>query len=135
MKTAGTTWLEEIAVLSASGEEGFQFALELYAQALDRFEELTDPYPDVLDINREQLPQVEQLQELGKEGMSSALSHNPDEKDFNPHFRQLMHCAYKIAAEQRQEFFKLMQLYRKPIEKKVTENLFEKHIRPIFLIS
>lgn len=135
VKTAGTTWLEEITVVAESGEDGFEFALEIYAEALSRFDELTSPYPDVLDINRAKLPEVTELKKVGREKMAKALRHNSEEKGFNPHFRQLMHCAYKIAAEKEQSFFTLLKKYRKPIEEAVTYNLYEKHLRLIFLLG
>ncbi|MDN3669531.1 tagaturonate epimerase family protein [Echinicola jeungdonensis] len=132
VKTAGTTWLEEITVLAESSKEGFDFALKVYEKALDRYDELTSPYPDVLDIDKKALPSLENLKNDGKEKMAQALRHEPRGNRMNPHLRQLMHCAYKIAAEERGEFYNLMTLHRRAIEEKVMENLLEKHIKPIF---
>ncbi|MBZ9730079.1 tagaturonate epimerase family protein [Salegentibacter sp. JZCK2] len=132
VKTAGTTWLEEINVIAESGEDGFEFALSIYEEALKRFDELTSPYPDVLDIDKSKLPNVTDLKKAGREKMAKALRHDQQEKDFNPHFRQLMHCAYKLAAEKEQTFFKLLEKYRKPIEEAVTHNLYQKHLKQIF---
>ncbi|MBZ9630049.1 tagaturonate epimerase family protein [Salegentibacter sp. LM13S] len=134
VKTAGTTWLEEINVIAESGDDGFEFAAFIYKEALDRFEELTSPYPDVLDIDKSKLPEVSELKKAGRERMGRTLRHNPEEQDFNPHFRQLMHCAYKLAGENELEFFRLLDKYRKKIEKRVTENIFDKHLRKIYLI-
>lgn len=133
VKTAGTTWLEEITVLAESGESGFDFAVEVYKMALDRFEELTSPYPDVLDIDRSKLPEVNAVRKEGGTEMAKALRHDPAEEKYNPHFRQLMHCAYKIAAEKADEFYPLLDEHRGRIEENVEKNLFEKHIKPLFL--
>lgn len=133
VKTAGTTWLEEINVIAESGEDGFEFALSIYKESLTRFDELTSPYPDVLDIDKSKLPAVSELQTAGREKMAKMLRHNQKEKAFNPHFRQLMHCAYKLAAEKEQTFFKLLEKYRKPTEEAVTHNLYEKHLKKVFL--
>ncbi|MDX1639487.1 MAG: tagaturonate epimerase family protein, partial [Balneolaceae bacterium] len=44
LKTAGTTWLEELIGLALSGEQGLSIVRNIYRQALDRYEELTGPY-------------------------------------------------------------------------------------------
>jgi hypothetical protein len=41
VKTAGTTWLEEISGLAESGSEGLIIAKEIYLQSFERFAELT----------------------------------------------------------------------------------------------
>jgi hypothetical protein len=132
VKTAGTTWLEEINVIAESGEDGFEFALSIYEEALNRFDELTSPYPDVLDIDKSKLPEVSELKKAGREKMAKALRHSQQETGFNPHFRQLMHCAYKLAAENKETFFKFLEKYRKPTEEAVTHNLYEKHLKRVF---
>src|SRR4051812_49082558 len=50
IKTAGTTWLEELIGLALAGGEGLAIAREVYAQALARFDELCGPYATVIDI-------------------------------------------------------------------------------------
>src|SRR4030095_11730350 len=56
LKTAGTTWLEELIGLAEAGDEGLDFAKEMYASALDHVEELCAPYAAVIDIDRAKLP-------------------------------------------------------------------------------
>ena len=56
LKTAGTTWLEELIGLAAAGGEGLAIAKEVYATALGRMDELCGPYATVIDIDREKLP-------------------------------------------------------------------------------
>ncbi len=133
VKTAGTTWLEEITTIAESGETGFDFALFIYQQALERFQELTSPYPDVLEINTKKLPLVEELKKKGSKEMAKALRHDKSCKNFNPHLRQLIHCAYKIAAENNKTFSFLLDKHRVEIEKNVTFNLYEKHLKPLFI--
>ena len=43
VKTAGTTWLEEVIGLAEAGGEGLAIAKEIYAEALAHFDELTGP--------------------------------------------------------------------------------------------
>ncbi|MGZ5496744.1 MAG: tagaturonate epimerase family protein, partial [Candidatus Aminicenantales bacterium] len=62
-----------------------------------------------------------------------ALQHDPICPRFNPYFRQLVHIAFRIAAEMGDRFTDLLETYREPIETQVTENLFDRHIAPLFL--
>ena len=131
LKTAGTTWLEELIGLAESEGEGFNFSKELYRDALERYDELTRDYKSVLSIDRSQLPAPEEFSS-GKQ-YAAVLRHEPNSPEFNPHFRQLLHCAYKIAAEKGDRFFPLLDRYRERIEDNVTDNLFRKHLAPLFL--
>lgn len=130
LKTSGTTWLEELIGLAESEGEGFSFSQDLYSEALERYEELTQDYLSVLSIDKKKLP-VPGSFHTGKE-FAAALRHEPGSQDYNPHFRQLLHCAYKIAAEKGEHFFLLLEKYRERIEDNVTDNLFRKHLEPLF---
>src|SRR5271154_5205086 len=56
LKTAGTTWLEEIIGLAEAGGDGLALAKEIYAEAFDHSAELCAPYATVIDINPGKLP-------------------------------------------------------------------------------
>ena len=56
VKTAGTTWLEEVIGLAEAGGDGLSLAREIYAGAYGRFDELTGPYATVIDVKKERLP-------------------------------------------------------------------------------
>ena len=56
LKTAGTTWLEELIGLAEAGGSGLALAKEIYAEALDHVEELCAPYATVIDIDSQRLP-------------------------------------------------------------------------------
>lgn len=129
LKTAGTTWLEELIGLAESKGEAFEFAKLVYKEALERYDELTKDYTSVLSINKEELPAVESFKS-GKE-YADALRHKPDSDTYDPNFRQLLHCAYRIAAE-KEEFETLLMKHRERIEENVTYNLYERHLKNIF---
>ena len=133
LKTAGTTWLEEIIGLAESEGEGFRFAARVYEKALDRYDELTEPYKNVLKIDKKELPSPEEVRKAKGEKFAKALTHDESSEAYNPHLRQLMHCAYKIAAESPEEFQKLLRDHRQQIESNVTFNLFERHLKPLFI--
>ena len=61
LKTAGTTWLEELIGLALAGEEGLQIARDIYRQALGRYDELCAPYATVIDIDPTRLPSAEKV--------------------------------------------------------------------------
>lgn len=129
LKTAGTTWLEEIIGLAESEGEGFLFSKNIYSEALDRYDELTENYKTVLSIDKNLLPGTDFFNS-GKE-FATALRHDQESESYNPHFRQLMHCAYKIAAE-KENFQSLLNQFRSKIEENVKFNLYQRHLKKIF---
>ena len=62
-----------------------------------------------------------------------ALRHDPSCPVYNPHLRQLLHVGYKIAAEMGPRFLHALESGRDTIAQQVTTNLFDRHIRPLFL--
>lgn len=133
LKTAGTTWLEEVIGLAASGGEGLAFAKEIYAEAVRRFDELAKPYATVIHIDRNALPDPASVSGWTSAEYVEALTHDQTCPRFNPQFRQLIHIAFKVAAEKGSRFRELLQVHRATVEENVTRNLFERHIVPLFL--
>ena len=135
LKTAGTTWLEELIGLAAAGGEGLAVAQEVYAAAFARIDELCKPYETVIRIDRSRLPDPTTVRSWGSEEFTSALRHNQKDPRYNLHFRQLLHVGYKVAAEMGDRYLQMLVKYRDSIGRNVTENLFERHITPLFLGS
>lgn len=133
LKTAGTTWLEELVGLSLAGSEGEVIVKEIFRRALERREELTAEYTTVTDISPARLPEPKEVVSWSGETLANTLRHNPGHPRFNPDARQLLHCAYKVAAELGSEFTGAVEKYKDVIAPKVKENLFERHIKPLFL--
>src|SRR4051812_45539796 len=61
IKTAGTTWLEELIGLAEAGGSGLVIAKQTYASALDHLEELCAPYAAVIDIDPTKLPAASEV--------------------------------------------------------------------------
>ena len=133
LKTAGTTWLEEIAAIAGSGEEGRALAAGIYADALVRYEEVTAPYATVLHIDRAQLPSAEEVASWDGGRLSRAIVHEQSSSDFNPHVRQLFHVAFKLAAEAGSKFTDLLKQHDEVVGNAVTGNLWDRHLKPLFL--
>jgi len=132
VKTAGTTWLEEVIGLAISGEEGLAAAKEIYAKAIARKEELCAPYADVIDINDSQLPSVEEVESWSGEKYGNTLRHIPGHPDYNPNFRQLIHVGYKVAAEMGEKYTGLLVKYAEVVGSCVEENIYDRHLKRLF---
>ena len=132
IKTAGTTWLEELIGLAMAGGEGLEIAKEVYSAALARIDELCGPYATVIDIDKKKLPEPKKVTGWDGEQFASALRHNQSCRDYNPNIRQLVHVAYKLAAEMGTRYLNALQKYEDIVAQNVTENLYERHIKPIF---
>jgi hypothetical protein len=133
LKTAGTTWLEEIIGLAESGGAGLELAKEIYSEALAHIDELCGPYATVIDINRTELPSTDEVRHWSSEQYMSALRHVPGAQAYNRSFRQLLHVGFKIAAKMGRRYLDLLESNESVIAKNVTENLYERHIAPVFL--
>ncbi|MHC4620030.1 MAG: tagaturonate epimerase family protein, partial [Planctomycetota bacterium] len=99
LKTAGTTWLEELIGLALAGGDGLSIAKKVYANALGRFDELCAPYATVIDIDTGKLPSPETVEKWSGEQYAESLRHDQSRASYNPNFRQLLHVGYKVAAE------------------------------------
>ncbi len=132
IKTAGTTWLEELIGLAAGGGEGLAFAKYLFAESLRRYDDLVKPYLAVVDIALERLPSPEAVNRWTGDEFAEAIRHDKTSPRFNSDLRQLLHVGYKIAAEHRSQFDQLLDENRAAVEHNVTENLYRRHILPLF---
>lgn len=133
LKTAGTTWLEEIIGLALAGGEGLVIAKDVYKQALEHFDELCGPYATVIDIDKSKLPTPDQVTKWDSEKYANTLRHDQKCKDYNLNFRQLIHVGYKIAAKMGSRYINALEKYEDTIAKTVTENIFDRHIKRVFL--
>ena len=52
---------------------------------------------------------------------------------YNPSFRQLLHVGFKVAAKMGDRYLKALEANEDVVARNVTTNLFERHIRPVFL--
>jgi hypothetical protein len=133
LKTAGTTWLEEVIGLAEAGGQGLELAKEIYAQALEQGEALCAPYAMVTDIDRKKLPSAETVKGWSSAQFVSAVRHDPRNKAYNPHLRQLLHVSYKIAARMGNRYLDALEAAEDSVARNVTENLYARHLKPLFL--
>jgi hypothetical protein len=133
LKTAGTTWLEEIIGLAEAGGEALSLAKEVYAQAYTHRAELCEPYATVIDIDPAKLPAPTVVAGWTSDQYTSALRHVPSNPAYNANLRQLLHVGFKVAAKMGPRYLNLLEANEAVIAKNVTENLFKRHIAPVFL--
>jgi hypothetical protein len=133
LKTAGTTWLEELIGLAEAGNEGLQLAKQVYANAFAKRGELCAPYLAVIDIDPQRLPAPEDVNQWTAAQFVAALRHDPHNPSFNSNVRQLLHVGFKVAAKMGDGYLNLLSKFEPVIAKNVTENLFVRHIKPLFL--
>jgi tagaturonate epimerase len=132
IKTAGTTWLEEISAVAEADEEGLKLVREIYAEAVKRFDELCGPYATVIDIKPDRLPGVDAINHWSGADIASAIRHEPGSPKFNSDLRQLLHVSYKLAAERGDRFNNLLDKHAEFVGRHVTHNLFNRHMAPLF---
>ena len=135
VKTAGTSWLEEVIGLSLSGDAGLALAKSIYTKAFQRQDELCGPYAAVIDIKSEQLPAPESIAGWSSEEYASTLRHIPGNPKYNASFRQLIHVGYKVASEYGTEYTDALKRNKAVIGQCVSENIYDRHILRLFVVE
>jgi tagaturonate epimerase len=133
LKTAGTTWLEEVIGLAEAGGQGLAIAKDIYTGALAQADALCAPYATVIDIDHSKLPLANLVQTWSTEQFVAALRHDPENPAFNPNLRQLLHVGYKVAARMGERYLEALEACKTSVSRNVTGNLYERHIQPLFL--
>jgi len=133
LKTAGTTWLEELIGLAEAGGDGLALVREIYALALDKIDELCGPYATVIDVDRTRLPSAAEVAGWDGPRLAAAIRHVPGNPAFNPHVRQLLHVSFKLAAKQGTRYTDLLVANREIVGRQVTDNIYDRHLKPLFL--
>ncbi len=133
VKTAGTTWLEELIGLAEAGGDGLELAKEIYAKALENVDAMCEPYASVIDIDSAKLPTADEVAGWSGDQYANALRHVQEHPEFNQHFRQLLHIAFKLAAKEGVRYTDLLKANSKVVGKNVTENLYDRHFKRLFV--
>jgi len=133
LKTAGTTWLEEIVGLADAGGDGLAMAKEVYRAAYESIDEVVVPYATVVDIDRAKLPAPSAVDKWDGPALVAALRHVKSDPRFNPSMRQLVHIAFRVAAKMGPRYLDALAKHEASVSRNVTVNLWERHIAPLFL--
>jgi hypothetical protein len=133
LKTAGTTWLEELIGLAEAGGAGLAFAKEIYAGAIGHVDEFCAPYASVIAIDKAKLPAAAEVAAWTSEQYTGALRHDQKHPLFNASLRQLLHVSFKLAAKAGRRYLDLLVANEEIVGKNVTENLYARHLKPLFV--
>ena len=132
VKTAGTTWLEEMIGLAMAGEEALQMAKDIYSSAYERQDELCAPYSSVIDIDPATLPLPEEVEKWDGEKFATTLRNIPGHPNYHSGFRQLIHVGYKVAAELGEAYLAMVRRHSEIVGQQVKTNIYERHIERLF---
>jgi hypothetical protein len=132
LKTAGTSWLEELIGLAEAGGEGLVAVKQIYREAWQRREALCQPYSAVIDIDFARLPDPAVVDQWSPGQMVAAVRHAPHCAAYDRNIRQLLHVGFKVAAKMGASYLTLLDEYEPFISRNVTENLLARHIRPLW---
>lgn len=132
IKTAGTTWLEELIGLAEAGGDALDLAKQIYASALEKKEALCEPYATVIDVDDTKLPSAEEVNAWTSEQYTGALRHDQSNSAYNQHFRQLLHVGFKVAAQLGDTYLDALVANADVIGKNVCENIYARHMVPLF---
>jgi len=133
IKTAGTTWLEELIGLAEADGAALDLAKQIYATALSKKAALCEPYATVIDIDDARLPSAEEVNGWTSDQYTGALRHDQSNPLYNAHFRQLLHVGFKVAAQLGDTYLDALKANEAIVAKNVTGNLFDRHMKPLFL--
>lgn len=133
VKTAGTSWLAEIIGLCEAGGDGLTIVQEMYASAFQDWEALCLPYADVIDIDPSKLPSPEAINKISGSDFASMMQHDPASPSFNTNVRQLMHVSFKLAAKKGTRYLDLLTQHSDRVGQEVTDNIYYKHLKPLFI--
>jgi hypothetical protein len=133
VKTAGTNWLEELIGLAEAGDDGLEIAQEIYGYAIEHVDEFCAPYASVIDIDKSKLPTAVEVNGWSSKEFTDALRHDQKNAAYNPSFRQLLHVSFKVAANKGDRYLDALEKHKAIVAANVTENLLERHIKPLFI--
>jgi hypothetical protein len=133
LKTAGTTWLEELIGLAEAGGSGLELAKEIYREAYGHAEELCAPYASVIDIDYAKLPKPETVAKWTSEQFTGAMRHDQSNPLYDKGVRQLLHVGFKIAAKMGNRYLNMLDECEESIARNVTLNIYDRHIKPLFI--
>jgi hypothetical protein len=132
VKTAGTTWLEEVIGLAEAGGDGLAIAKDIYLGAHPKAADMIAPYAPVVDIAIDRLPEPKEVARWSSGDFVARLRHDQSHPAYDSQFRQFLHVSFKVAAAMGARFTDALANHREIIARNVTENLRDRHIVPIF---
>jgi hypothetical protein len=79
------------------------------------------------------LPSISEVARWDGAKLASTIRHVPNDPSFNANVRQLLHVSFKVAAKAGSRFTDLLKANETIVGAQVTTNLFDRHLKPLFL--
>ncbi|MES1204944.1 MAG: hypothetical protein ABUS79_03320 [Pseudomonadota bacterium] len=86
-----------------------------------------------MEIDRAKLPTAAVVASWSADEFVSRLRHDQSCPDYSIDIRQLVHVSFKLAAEMGDEFRGALDNAREIAGRCVTDNLYDRHIHPLFV--
>ena len=126
-------YLEDMAKVTPHEATPLRLAKEIYVKALENVDAMCEPYASVIDIDAAKLPTAWEVNGWTGDQYANALRHVQEHPEFNQHFRQLLHIACKLAANEGARYTDLLKTNSEVVGKNVTENLYDRHFKRLFV--
>ena len=133
LKTAGTTWLEELIGLAMAGGDGLEIAKDVYRGAWGRFDELCAPMPRWSTSIAPRCPRRRSLPAGTARPWPPHCVTKPPARLTIRTFASSCTSATRSRPRWGGRFTAALQKHSAVIAANVTHNLYERHIRPLFL--
>ena len=133
LKTAGTTWLEELIGLAEAGGEGLDLAKQVYAKAFEHREALCEPYATVIDIDYARLPAPAAVERLERLAIHFGAAPRPGQSRLQSRPAPIAACGLQGGRQDGDAYLAMLEACEASISRNVTGNLFDRHIVPLFL--
>jgi tagaturonate epimerase len=133
IKTAGTTWLEELIGLAEAGGDALALAKEIYSDALEHRAELCAPYATVIDIDPKKLPGREEVAGWTSSSLSARCGTIRNARSSIRISGNCCTSASRSPPRMGDRYLTMLEACEATVSKNVTENLYERHLKPLFL--
>ena len=133
LKTAGTTWLEEMIGLAEAGGKGLKLAKEIYAEAFSYSIDLCAPYATVIDIHPANCPRPRKWPAGPQRNSPLPCATISIRLPTTPACASCCTWDIKLRPGWGARYLDLLDANETIIAKNVTDNLFARHIAPVFL--
>ena len=89
----------------------------------------------IFGIKADKLPTPESITKWTSEEYAQTLQHEQSNPKYNPSFRQLIHVAYKVAYEYGDVYTNALKANKVIIGKCVAGNIYDRHIKRMFVLE
>jgi len=132
IKTSGIGWLTSLSVIGKKGKTELDLIKSFYQDAYHNFSDIITHFDKVTDINKNNLPEIDQVMHWNGEDFEEALTISASNKKYNPTFRQFMSCAYGVVDKNSEVYKKVVNENIEEINEQIKTELVASYLKPLF---